>query len=253
MFVLQRRPDVLPYLPPVCVSTVEDRVSHLCSLCPGCHLLHLSCCKCLGARFPPTTGSRALARVRVKSNRGRRSNHRSKISNSPMSRLRCAVEKEMQHNVLFWHCDGLMQCRDESVSTVVCMCHCVSLCVYKTQHLLPRNILLVHLTFLSTVHPNLSQPFLLFLFGFSCSLFCTKCCFSLPVVTLFSPSFSVCQKAIAFKILTPPEQFIAVRPLNLSSQRIHVFVCWLMALSEQANSVSYFLRLIHGTSVHKNL
>ena len=40
----------------------------------------------------------------------------------------CAIECP------FWHCHGLMKCQDETVSTVVCMCHFISLHVYKTQH-----------------------------------------------------------------------------------------------------------------------
>ena len=35
---------------------------------------------------------------------------------------------------VFWHCYGLMKCQDETVSAMVCMCHYISLYVYKTQH-----------------------------------------------------------------------------------------------------------------------
>ena len=48
----------------------------LCSLCPGCHLLQLSCCECLAARIHSNHWITRSCSCRVKSNRGRRVNHK---------------------------------------------------------------------------------------------------------------------------------------------------------------------------------
>ena len=43
-------------------------------------------------------------------------------------------ERDAIECVFFWHCHGLMKCQNETVSTMVCMCHYISLHVHQTQH-----------------------------------------------------------------------------------------------------------------------
>ena len=85
----------------------------LCSLCPGCHLLQLSCGKCRATEEDEYTTKKQSSNVAA-----------------PLPWLNVPEERDAKEFV-FWHCYDLMKCQDETVSTMVCMCQYITLYVYK--------------------------------------------------------------------------------------------------------------------------
>ena len=104
--------------------------------------LQLHCCKGLGSdSLQPLDHEVLLSR---RSNTGRRVKLLSQQLCNNTNSLGTVVAPLPCLNVrrgdgdatacVLWHSYGLMRCKDETVSTLVCMCNCISLYVCKTEH-----------------------------------------------------------------------------------------------------------------------
>ena len=166
MTVLQQRPGVSPYSQgPITLQTSQFAsepskfgipVVFVVSKMPPASA---DMTQGLAARFTPTTGSRIPALSLEQQRRTSQAALAATLQpttistqhcrgNPAPSRLRyhvqnCTAMKGMQQNVRSWHCDSLMRCQCETVSTSARRCNYISVCVYKTQQA-PSTLELKH-------------------------------------------------------------------------------------------------------------
>ena len=155
MFVLQRRPDVLPNL----LSPHTPRTSLV--NCPSLRLYRRRsglqivflvqdatcfCCHAASVSRPDSLQplDHEVLLVSCEEQQRKTSKPQNKISiqqcRGSATMIECALWRgRMQLNVI-WHCYGLMKCQDETVSTMVSKCHYISLYAYKTQHKTEKNL-----------------------------------------------------------------------------------------------------------------